>query len=135
MRKKIVIIVMAAVTFMPGCGDDIPKARLENGKKVYDTYCQSCHMQDGGGVPNMNAPLAKSEYVAGETEKLVSIVLKGSAAFADDPGRSYKNVMASMAQLTDTEIADVLTYVRNNFGNKGAAISPEEVKATREKMN
>jgi mono/diheme cytochrome c family protein len=127
MRIQIVIIAAASVIFIAGCGQGISTARMERGKKVYQAYCQSCHMEDGAGVPDMNAPLKASPYVAGDKEKLISIVLKGSAAFEGGPERPYRNIMASMASLSDKEIADVLTYVRNSFTNKGSAVEAEEV--------
>jgi mono/diheme cytochrome c family protein len=120
---------------MTSCGDSISSARMESGRKVYQKSCEGCHMDNGGGVPNMNAPLIGSVYVSGDKEKLISIVLKGSAAFADDSDRPYKNLMGPMSNLTDTEIADVLTYLRNNFNNKGPAISAAEVQSVRGKNN
>jgi mono/diheme cytochrome c family protein len=115
-------------------GTDVPTERLVNGKKQYLVYCQSCHMQDGSGVPNLNAPLIGSKYVSGDTGKLIHIVLEGSAAFADEPNRRYGNQMASMAQVSDNDIADILTFLRNNFHNSGSAISADEVKAVRDKI-
>jgi mono/diheme cytochrome c family protein len=116
-----------------GCSEGISNTRMESGEKTYEGYCQTCHMNDGKGVPDLNAPLAGSSFVNGDKEKLITIVLKGSAAFEGGPERSYRNVMASMAQLTDEQIADVLTYVRNSFTNKADAISPEEVGLVRAK--
>ena len=135
MEKTCVVILLIGIIFFTGCGNGISEARMESGKKVYTTYCQSCHMNDGAGVPRMNAPLRESKYVAGDKEKLVSIVLHGSAALANDPDRKYQNKMPSQAKLTDQEIADVLTYIRNSFNNKGSAIAPEEVKQAREKKS
>jgi mono/diheme cytochrome c family protein len=136
MRKwNAIIPVVAMAVFITACQGGISKAKLESGQKVYTTYCAGCHMENGSGVPSMNAPLAGSAYVAGDKEKLIRIVLKGSAAFAGDPERTYKNPMASMAHLSDNEIADVLTYIRNNFSNTGSAVTPDEVKTVRKKTN
>lgn len=137
MQRTGVVISLIGIIFFTGCGSGggISEAKMENGKKVYQTYCQSCHMDDGAGVPRMNAPLIGSQYAAGDKEKLISSVLLGSAAFANDPGRKYQNKMPSLANLTDQEIADVLTYIRNSFNNKGSAIAPEDVKPVREKKN
>lgn len=137
MQKIDIVILLIGIIFFTGCGGGggIPKAKMESGKKVYQTYCQSCHMEDGGGVPGMNAPLIGSKYAAGNKDTLISIVLHGSAAFASDPERTYQNKMPSLANLTDQEIADVLTYIRNSFNNKGSAIEPEDVKPVRETKN
>src|SRR5688572_3209675 len=133
MQKAGVILSLMGFIFFMGCGGGISEARMENGKKIYATNCQSCHMDDGGGVPGMNAPLKGSQYVAGDKEKLISIVLYGSKAFTSDSERKYQNKMPSQPNLTDQQIADVLTYVRNSFNNKASAISAEEVKPLREK--
>jgi mono/diheme cytochrome c family protein len=134
MKTTGAVIAFIGIIFFTGCGGGgIPEARMESGKKVYLQYCQSCHMEDGGGVPGMNAPLIKSKYAAGEKDTLINIVLHGSAAFANNPERTYQNKMPSLASLTDQQIADVLTYIRNSFTNKGSAIAPEDVKPVREK--
>lgn len=135
MQRTGIVISLIGVVLFTGCEGGIPEATMESGKKAYQAYCQSCHMDDGAGVPGMNAPLTGSKYVAGEKEKLISIILHGSAAFANDPGRTYQNTMPSLANLTDREIADALTYIRNSFNNKGSAIAPEDVKPVREKKN
>lgn len=130
-----IVISLIGIIFFTGCGNQggIPEAKMESGKKVYRQYCQSCHMDDGAGVPGMNAPLKGSKYIAGDKEKLISVVLQGSATFADNAERTYQNKMPSLASLSDQEIADVLTYTRNSFTNKGSAIAPEDVKPVREK--
>lgn len=132
MRKSILTLTIIILFIAYGCGQD-DKVN-EKGKAVYATYCQGCHMDDGKGVPGMNAPLAGSAYVAGDIEKLVHIVLEGSAAFGTDPSRPYKNLMGPIPGLTDEEIANVLSYVRNSFGNKAPAVTTGEVHAVREKM-
>ena len=107
---------------------------MKSGEKLYKIYCQSCHMQDGGGVSGMNAPLIGSKYVSGDKEKLISIVLHGSAAFKGDGERPYKNLMPAIPGLTNSEIADVLTYVRNSFNNKAPEITPGDVELARTKI-
>lgn len=105
---------------------------MARGKKVYETYCLPCHMADGGGVPRMNPPLSKTVYVLGDKKRLIGIVLNGMDEPLEIDGETYSNVMAPHAFLKDQEIADVLTYVRNSFGNKAPAITAEEVKVVRE---
>jgi mono/diheme cytochrome c family protein len=109
------------------------KASIQRGKKVYDQYCLACHQADGGGVPRLNPPLQKTDYVVGDKKRLINIILKGLNDPIEIKGEEYVNPMASHAHLSDQQIADVLTYIRNNFGNKATAISPTEVKALRVK--
>lgn len=108
------------------------KASVANGSKIYGTYCITCHQADGGGVPNMNAPLIKTSYVLGDKTRLIKVLLKGMQNVEID-GETYSNVMPSAAFLTDQQMADVLSYVRNSFGNKASGITAAEVKAVRAK--
>lgn len=106
-------------------------ASIARGKVVYTKNCLSCHFADGGGVPNMNPPLVKTSYVLGDKTKLIKVVLNGFAQNVEIDGETYSNNMAPHNFLSDQEIADVLTYVRNSFGNKASAIKAAEVKAVR----
>ncbi len=114
----------------PAAGAPAP-ALLAQGKQVYTQYCLSCHQADGGGVQNMNPPLTKTEYVLGDKARLAHIVLAGLAEPIEIDGNDYKQHMPAQAYLTDQQVADVLTYVRNNFGNKASAVQVAEVKAVR----
>jgi len=107
------------------------KASMDAGSKVFMEYCVTCHQADGMGVPNMNPPLAKTIYVTGDKTRLIKIVLNGFNDDVDINGERYSNTMASHDFLQDKEIADVLTYVRNSFGNKASAVSAAQVKAAR----
>lgn len=102
-----------------------------NGKALYMQYCLSCHQADGGGVPNMNPPLIKTSYVLGDKVQLSKILLNGFSERVEIEGEMYSNVMPSFSYLTNQQIADVLTYVRNNFGNKASAVSAAEVNKVR----
>jgi glucose/arabinose dehydrogenase/cytochrome c5 len=107
------------------------QALADNGKAVYNTYCLSCHMEDGGGVPGMNPPLSHTDWVNGDKERLIKVVLNGLSDPIEINGETYSNVMAPHSDLSDKEIASVLTFVRNNFGNSSGAVSVEEVATVR----
>lgn len=101
------------------------------GKKVFVKYCISCHQADGGGVPNMNPPLKQTSFVLGDKEKLIQIVLNGLKN-VDIDDQTYNNPMPVLGTvLKNQQIADVLTYVRNSFGNKASGINAADVKAAR----
>jgi len=105
---------------------------MERGKKVYDAYCIACHQADGSGVPRMNPPLVKTSYVTGDKKKLVTIVLNGlKGGELEIDGNVYDSPMTPHDFLKDQEIADVLTYIRNSFGNKASALTAAEVKSIR----
>ena len=109
------------------------KASMERGKKVYDATCLACHQSNGSGVPGMNPPLKQTKWVLGDKDSLINIVLKGMDEEIEVNGDFYDNVMPPLGHLKDQEIADVLTYVRNSFGNKASAIKEAEVKKLRAK--
>ena len=104
---------------------------IANGKAVYTQNCATCHQVDGHGVPNMNPPLIQTSYVLGDKAKLIKIVLNGFNEDVEINGNTYSNTMASHDFLKDQEIADVLTYIRNSFGNKASAVSVAMVKNLR----
>ena len=109
----------------------VDKASLERGKTIYTTYCLACHQADGSGVPGLNPPLIKTKWVLGDKKQLITILLKGMDEPIEVDGEEYSNVMASHAFLKDQEVADVLNYVRNNFGNKASGVTSAEVKTVR----
>ena len=133
MNKPTSIFLPAFILFLASWQQPVPKEKSGRGKIVYNKVCLSCHMDDGMGVPRMNPALAKSKLVAGSKTKLIRIVLRGSEELLNDPNRNYKNLMASHADLTDQQISDVLTFVRNSFGNKSSIITPGDVKYVRSK--
>jgi len=104
--------------------------RLDNGKAVYEASCLACHQADGSGIPNLAPPLIKGQFINGDKAKLIEIVLKGMEG-VEIKGETYFNPMPPFDYLPDQDIADVLTYIRNNFENQGGAVSLEEVKASR----
>lgn len=106
------------------------QASIARGKQVYLEQCLACHQADALGVQGMNPPLVKTKFVLGDKATLVKIVLNGLQGVQVD-GDDYHGVMAPHPDLTDEQIADVLTYVRNSFGNKAKAITAAEVKAIR----
>jgi mono/diheme cytochrome c family protein len=107
------------------------QASMTRGKQVYLQVCLACHQADAGGVQGMSPPLIKTTYVLGAKTPLIKIVLNGMTAAVTINGDDYHNVMAPHSDLTDQQIADVLTYVRNSFGNKASAVTVAQVKAVR----
>jgi nitrite reductase (NO-forming) len=107
------------------------EARLARGEAVYQGTCSTCHQAEGQGLAAVFPPLAKSDYLMEDRERSIHVVLAGLSGPITVNGRSYNNVMPSWAHLTDHEIADVLSYVRNSFGNQGEAVSTDEVAKVR----
>lgn len=111
------------------------KLAVDRGKTIYVQRCAVCHQQDGGGVPHLNPPLDGATAVKGKDKnRLIQIILKGMSDRVEIDGEYYSNNMASHADLSDQQIADVLNYIRNSWSNKApAAVTLAEVKAVRSK--
>lgn len=101
------------------------------GKEVYVT-CTTCHQANGMGVPNTYPPLAKSDIVAGDANRVIAIVLHGMMGPVKVNGVEYNNVMAPWgAAFNDTQIAAVVTYVRSQWGNTASAVTAADVAKVR----
>jgi mono/diheme cytochrome c family protein len=135
MKKWMIAAVLSGLWCISDAQTKKPAAgsSAARGKKVYEQYCLTCHQVDGSGVPRMNPPLIKTSYVLGEKSTLIQVVLKGLEASVPIDDEYYSNNMPPHDFLKDQEIADVLTYVRSNFGNKASAVTAAEVKAERAK--
>jgi mono/diheme cytochrome c family protein len=129
--KTIAALVISLCTLSTYAQTGTNKAQIEKGKGVYETYCLACHQADGSGVPDLNPPLIKTKWTMGDKKTLINVLLKGLDQEIDVNGETFANVMPAMSHLSDDEIADVLTYVRNNFENKATAVTAKEVKAQR----
>ncbi len=102
--------------------------QIEKGKGVYMQTCFVCHQPEGQGLPDQVPPLAKSDFLASLTkEDYVRGVLLGRSGQIVVNGKSYNGVMTPLNYLTDEQIADVLSYVRNSWGNSGDAVTVAEV--------
>ena len=107
-----------------GLTQSVQAQNVINGKKIYETRCLVCHQADGGGVPNMNAPLdAASNVVGKDIARLVRIIRYGYNERIALDGFYYSNAMTASPDLKDNEIADLLTYIRNSWSNKASAIT------------
>lgn len=111
--------------------EQAPAAATHPGKAVYDKYCLVCHQSDGSGVPGMHPPLGPGSWVGNPPEELVAIMMKGLSGKVEVNGEIYNGFMPSQAQLTDEEIADVLTYIRSSFGNNFEPVDAKLVKKVR----
>ena len=109
---------------------------IVKGQKIYVTRCLACHQADGGGVPNMNAPLDGSTNVVGnDIARMVRIIKKGYAEKVALDGLYYSNAMTANPDLSDDDIANVLTYIRGSWGNKANKVTVAAVKAAKSKSH
>jgi mono/diheme cytochrome c family protein len=116
---------MASAPGAPATFD--PMAR---GKRVFNN-CVACHQTTGAGVPGVYPPLAGSDWVGKSPEVLVRIVLNGLSGEIVVNGVTYNNAMTAFSNLSDKDIASVLTYVRNSWGNQYDAVDEATVASIR----
>lgn len=112
----------------------VPESRQADahpGYKVYASVCLACHMANGTGVPGMYPPLAKTEWINGDKERLIRITIQGLSGKIEVNGITYNNIMPPNSHLSNQEIADVLTYIRQSFGNDADEVTVEEVQRVR----
>ena len=126
--------LLANVESAPPSPTGIDPAVMKDGRAQF-IVCGACHGQQGEGTP-IAPPLAGSEWVSGPEENLIRIQLRGLLGPIKVMGKEYNmpGGMAPLAYQTDEQIAAVLTYVRNSFGNSAPAITPAAVAALRSEV-
>ena len=108
-------------------------ASLERGKAVYSRTCIACHQPTGLGLPPVFPPLAGSEWIAKSASIAVRNIVNGMMGPVTVKGVTYNSMMPPVAGLSDKDIADVVTYVNNSWGNTGAIVTEAEVAAIKKK--
>jgi mono/diheme cytochrome c family protein len=122
----------AAKREKPGANAVVALTRAQLGKKVFSVTCITCHQANGLGVPGQYPPLAGSEWVQGNEERVIRIVLHGLNGPITVKGTEFNNVMAPLGEaLKDEQIANVISYVRAEWGNTAAEVTPELVAKVR----
>ncbi|WP_439482136.1 c-type cytochrome [Cyclobacterium plantarum] len=107
--------------------DNLDKGQLPEGKKVYNTYCSPCHQRDGNGATGRIPSLRQTDWVTGSKKRLIQLVLEGLEGEIEVNGEWYDNVMPAHQFLSDDQVSEVLTFIRQNFDNKASAVSKEDV--------
>jgi nitrite reductase (NO-forming) len=134
MKKRILIcsVFILPVFLCFTSQDPDLEESMKRGKEVYALYCQSCHMENGEGLEGVNPPVAKTDYVS-DVQKNISIVLYGETGKITVNGKPYDAIMNPLNYLDDKQIADVLNYIRNSWGNKYPIVTESQVKEQRDK--
>ncbi|MDE3251410.1 MAG: cytochrome c [Bacteroidota bacterium] len=96
---------------------DLEKS-IAQGKEAYITQCQNCHMEDGKGMAGVFPPLEKADFLKRPLREVIRVILKGQSGDVTVNGVKYTGIMPAQDYLTDEQIADILNYVFNNWGNK-----------------
>lgn len=106
-------------------------AQGDVGKAGYDAYCQACHQANGEGMAGVFPPLNKSDYLLADPKRGIEAVLKGVSGEIEVNGKTYNSVMPHLNYLSDENIAAILTYVMNAWGNPGGTITTAQVAGVR----
>jgi len=106
-------------------------AKQDEGNNLYLKYCLACHQMDGSGVPGMYPPLKKSDWVNGDKKRIINVLIKGLEGDITVKGQSYSSSMPKQDYLSNKQIAQVLSYVRKNFGNQADSVKVREVSSIR----
>lgn len=123
--------VAAEIKSNPKIADLNKEIQIEQGKQVYLQTCFVCHQPNGLGLPDQIPPLAKSDYLMANKERSIRGVLFGQSGEMVVNGKKYDGIMIPLNYLTDEQVANVLTYVRNSWGNSGEAVTVGEVSRIR----
>jgi len=114
--------------------DNLQKG-LSQSEQLYNTFCSPCHQQDGRGAPGRFPPLAASEWVLGDKEPLINIVLYGMSGTIEVNGETYNAPMPAYNFLSDEELALILTYIRQHFGNSVSEVNEEDIRSGRQTIS
>lgn len=117
-----------------GAGKEVLPQKV-SGATVFTTHCSSCHQANGQGVPGTFPPLVGSEWVQGDQETVVRILLNGMQGPVTVRGGSFNGAMPAWKdQLTDAEIAAVATHIRSMGGNQGGPVEESLVASLRKEL-
>ncbi len=141
--KFLSVYAVAGMVVLASCGggetkkeDDTKTMDLSKGKTVYEVKgtCATCHQPNGEGIEGTFPPLAKSDYLLADKKRAILQTIQGSNVPIVVNGKEYPGgvmgASVSAIKLTDEEVADVVNYILNSWGNNGGMVTAEEVKKT-----
>jgi len=140
MKKLALILAVSLSTNLALFAEDDIKASAERGKAIYMQTCMACHQPTGLGIPGAFPPFDGSEFVQGDTKRLVALVIKGYMGPIEVKGQKFNNILIAVDTQfpmlkENAKLADVLNYIRTAWSNKAdKAITPEFVEKVREEF-
>ena len=109
-----------------------PPASAKSGAEIFAVTCASCHQANGEGVPDRYPPLAGSEWVSGDADRMLRIVLHGLTGEIEVEGEMFSGLMPAWGpNLKDPQVAAVVSYVRDRFGNGAKPVTVADVARVR----
>ncbi|NER12121.1 c-type cytochrome [Leptobacterium flavescens] len=120
-----VYLAVVSLVFFSIKQDNKLKESIERGSAVYEDFCVTCHLPTGKGVTGSFPPLAESDYLIKNREESIRGIKYGQKGEITVNGKKYNGFMAPLG-LADDEVADVMNYILNSWGNKSDKIVTEE---------
>ena len=140
MKKLALTFALSLCTTVASFAQDDIKASAERGKAIFMQTCMACHQPTGMGIPGAFPPFDGSEYIQGDTKRLVALVIKGYMGPITVKGVNFNNILIAVDTQfpilkENAKLADVLNYVRTAWSNKAdAAITPDFVQKVRDEF-
>ena len=130
-RSRPLLTVLALALAGPTLADDVVNERLpkqgnQAGEAAYLANCAACHQPTGAGLPGAFPPLAKSDFLSDKTA-VINAVIKGLSGKLTVNGVAYNNAMPAMSYLSDSDIANILSYIYQSWGNNGGSVTADQV--------
>lgn len=134
--SPVLLFALALVICLSACRKEetagkSDEERTASGEKLYAAHCAACHQANGQGLAGAFPPLTGSSYLAEGAGPAISVVLNGLSGPITVNGANFNAVMPGLPYLNDDEIAKILTFIMNSWGNPGGEVSPAEVAAMR----
>lgn len=133
-RRSALVLPAVLLLALAASAAGADSAVLERGRAAYAAHCMSCHQPEGQGVGNVFPPLAGSDYLMQDTERSIRIALQGMGGEITVNGVRFNGTMPPPVGLDDQSVADVLTFIRNSWGNQGDAVTPTQVSEVRARL-
>lgn len=135
MKSLALTVVGLLCSYSVGLTAPDKAALMKRGQVIFNEYCKTCHQANGQGLGTVYPPLAKSDYLKNTPmPQIIKEVVNGKNGKIKVNGKEYNGVMAPLPKkYTDDDIASVITYVYNSFGNSGPVVSAADVKKYKKK--
>lgn len=101
--------------------------KKDEGKRLYEQHCQSCHMEDGSGLKGLIPPLAKADYLQTHRNDLPCIIRHGMDGSIVVNGVEYNKAMPGVESMRQDQVTNLLNYIQTNFGNNNPRYTMPEV--------
>ncbi|HEX6426029.1 MAG TPA: cytochrome c [Niastella sp.] len=126
-KALIVVVLLTGTCWLVFSQSNSLLQSIKRGQEVFNATCKNCHQENGQGLPGVYPPLAQSDFLAQDTKRAINIVMNGIDGEIFVNGKKYNLDMPAQKQLSDQQVTDVLNFVRNSWGNKGKAITVNQV--------